>query len=159
LNNQLQQSDPAAYERIRGNLMQLEQFMSPEMRRALEISFVHYPEAVWLLGERLQDGLEVAGCRGPTFLEKLQDIQGTTPEQFVQAAAQTHQEILREKYVQGRILADRMQHGRRITQAPPVFRAPRGGAGQPKDMASLAKREDASAYIRARMAQEEKAER
>jgi hypothetical protein len=46
---------------------------------------------------------------------------------------------------------------RTFTQAPPIMKPVRGGANPPSDLHSLAQREDGTAYIRARRAQEKRA--
>jgi hypothetical protein len=145
---QLRQVNPQAHATITQNLSILGDVLDDAQGQALEAALVMHPEAVWLLGMKLSNDSD-----GTTMADKLDIVRNSTPAQIFQAAAQGAQNLHREKYVAMRILQDRVQQGRRVSQAPPPMRVPRGGASVPKDMNQLAGKSDISDYVKWRRGQ------
>jgi hypothetical protein len=154
---QLRQSNPSLHEQITSNLMLLESVLDPAQQQALHASLAYHPDATWNMAVKLTDGIEYEGC-GATLSDKVDVFRRASPEAIWQAARQGAQQLQAEAYVQARILQDRLTNGRRISNAPLPMSTPRGGAGPPRDLHRLAEKENASDYIRARMAQEKRRE-
>jgi hypothetical protein len=76
------------------------------------------------------------------------------PKQAERIIAKLDGAIMAERHAAKRFAA--YQQPRRVTQAPPPLRSPRGGANPPSDIRQLAQRENATDYIRARQAQEKR---
>jgi hypothetical protein len=150
----LKQTNPALHKTIADNLTTLESVLEPDQQKALEYALVHYPDAVFNLGVKLSADLG----DGQTIWDKIDAVRSATANQIYEAAAKGAAEIQQERYVQSRILRDRAERGRKVTSAPPPFKTPSGGANPPKDIHRLANKENATDYIRARMAQERRGE-
>jgi hypothetical protein len=91
--------------------------------------------------------------------DKLDLIRGASPQELWNAISQGAVKFHQEAYVQQRIYQDRIEQGRRFTQAPPPIVPPRGTANVPRDMFRTAEKSDASDYIKMRRAQNARAER
>jgi hypothetical protein len=154
---QLKQVNPAAHKTITDNLLKLDNLLNSEQQQALYAALAYFPDSTWRMALNLEDDAGDFGY-GPSKLEKLAALSDASPAQIWQAAAQGTQQLGLEAYVNARIMLDRVVNGRRISNAPPPFLTPRGGAGPPRDIARLALKENASDYIRARMAQERRRE-
>jgi hypothetical protein len=144
----LRQTNPQAHARITENLTTLGDVLADEQGQALEAALVMHPEAVWLLGMKLSNDSD-----GTTMADKMDIVRNSTPQQIFQAAAQAAVNLQNERYIQTRIMQDRVQQGRRITQAPPPITPPRGGAGVPKDLFRLAEKPSVDDYVKMRRAQ------
>jgi hypothetical protein len=149
---QLLKANPEIHGKITENLTVLESVLTPDQSLALQMALVNYTDAAWNLGLKLSDESD-----GTSMADKMEMVRNATPEQILQAAAQGAAQLQQERYVQSRIMRDRVERGRTQTKAPPPFRTPTGGASPPRDMQSLAAKDDASSYIKARMAQEKRA--
>jgi hypothetical protein len=148
LNQRLKEMNPAAHAKIGESLNIMGDVLSNEQLQAVEAALVLHPTAIWTLGMKLHDDSD-----GTTMSDKLNIIRNATPEQIMQAAAQNAAQFQQERYVQTRILQDRVQQGRRITQAPPPITPPRGSANVPRDMNQLAGKSDISDYVKWRRGQ------
>jgi hypothetical protein len=106
-------------------------------------------EAAWRLSQptRNADGSVI------TPEMKIQYLASLSPQQLEQVLdhAQTYVQIernIRQQYT---------NQPRRQTAAPPIIRTPSGGANPPRDMHTLAQKDNATDYIKMRMAQEKRA--
>jgi len=84
----------------------------------------------------------------------ISDLNAMPPKQAERIIAKLDGAIMAERHAAKRFAA--YQQPRRVTQAPPPLRSPRGGANPPSDIRQLAQRENATDYIRARQAQEKR---
>jgi hypothetical protein len=150
----LKEMHPQLHATITSNLTALGDVLTDEQGQALEHALVMYPQAVWTLAARLTDDRD-----GQTFGDKLEIVRNATPQQIFQAAQQGAVNLQNERYIQTRILQDRVAQGKRFTQAPPPITPPRGGAGVPKDMNQLAGKSDISDYVKWRRGQMARDER
>jgi hypothetical protein len=148
---QLLKTNPEAHAKITENLTVLESVLDDQQRLALEMALVHCTDAAWNLGLKLGDESD-----GTTMAQKMELIRNTPPEQILQAAWAGAQQIQQERYIQTRIMQDRAARGRTQTSAPPPINPPRGSASAPRDMQSLARKDNAADYIKMRMAQEKR---
>jgi hypothetical protein len=145
---QLHQTNPQAHARITENLGILGDVLTDEQGKALEHALVLHPEAIWILGMKLSDDSD-----GTSMSDKMDIVRNSTPAQIFQAAAQAAANLQNERYIQTRIMQDRVQQGRRITGAPPPITPPRGSANVPRDIHQLAGKGDISDYVKMRRAQ------
>ena len=90
---------------------------------------------------------------GTTMSDKMDIVRRASPQEIFQAAAQAAVNLQNERYVQTRIMQDRVQQGRRVTGAPPPITPPRGGAGVHKDLFRLAEKPSVDDYVKMRRAQ------
>jgi hypothetical protein len=144
----LRQSNPQMHAKITENLTTLGDVLDDQQGAALEHALVMHPEAIWILAARLSNDSD-----GTTMADKMAIVQNSTPQQIFQAAMQCTANLQQERYIQTRIMQDRVQQGRRITQAPPPITPPRGGAGVPKDLFKLAEKPSVDDYVKMRRAQ------
>jgi hypothetical protein len=84
---------------------------------------------------------------------KAQYLAQLSPQQLESILDQSRTYLQIEKQVRQQYAA----MPRRVTKAPPPFRTPSGSASAPRDMQSLARKDNAADYIKARMAQEKRA--
>jgi hypothetical protein len=144
----LLQTNPELHKRITDNLTALEPILSDQQSEALQMALVYYPEAVWAIGFNLS-----YESNGQSMYEKMEIVRNETPEAIIKGAQQAAQQHALERLIQTRIYQDRVQNGRRITQAPPVMSTPRGHANAPRDIHRVATKDDASDYVKMRRAQ------
>ena len=91
--------------------------------------------------------------------DKIDLIRRASPQELWNSINQGAANFQQEAYVQRRIYQDRIEQGRRVTQAPPPIVPPRGSASAPRDLYKTAEKANASDYIRMRRAQNARAER
>jgi hypothetical protein len=151
---QLHQTNPQAHARITENLTTLGDVLTDEQGAALEHALVMYPEAVWILGMKLSNDSD-----GTTMSDKLDIVRNSTPQEIFQAAAQAAVNLQNERYIQTRIMQDRVAQGRRVTGAPPPISPPRGSANVPRDIHQLAGKGDITDYVKMRRGQMARDER
>jgi hypothetical protein len=151
----LRETNPQAHATISENLQYLEAIWDEPQRKALEAALVYHPEAVWTLALNLSND----SYDGRTWSEKVDSIRNSTPEEIWHGTVQGAANLQQERYVQQRILEDRVAQGRRITHAPPPINPPRGSASVPRDIFKTAEKSNASDYIRMRRAMDARAER
>ena len=141
--------------------MRIQQYFGNNTERKEQITQWHQamdPEgkvATWVI--------ENESTYAPQIMEKLAD----NPEALQQLAEMPANQ--RQRWLgalEGHIAAEQnfarqmagqqqqWQQERRVTQAPPIIRPPRGGANPPKDLRSLATKDNATDYIKARQEQE-----
>ena len=145
---------PQAHARITENLTTLGDVLDDQQGAALEHALVMHPEAVWLHGMKLSDDSD-----GTTMSDKMDIVRRASPQEIFQAAAQAAVNLQNERYVQTRIMQDRVQQGRRISQAPPPITPPRGSANVPRDVHQLATKGDITDYVKMRRGQMARDER
>jgi hypothetical protein len=106
-------------------------------------------EAAWRLSQTttLEDGSVI------TPQMKAQYLASLSPPQIESILDQSRTYVQIEEQIRRQLASQ----PRRMTNAPPPIRSPRGSASAPKDMHALARRDNASDYIKARMAQEKRA--
>jgi hypothetical protein len=150
----LKEMHPQLHATITENLTTLGDVLDDQQGLALEHALVMYPQAVWTLAANLSNEAD-----GRTFGDKLDIVRKATPREIFEAAQQGAVNLQNERYIQTRILQDRVAQGRRVTGAPPPITPPRGGAGVPKDMNQLAGKSDISDYVKWRRGQMARDER
>jgi hypothetical protein len=153
-NARMKVNHPEMHATISNNLGALEQVLNEDQRAALEIAFVRHPHAVWVLGLKLSDDSD-----GTTFSDKLDTVMRASPAEILNAAAQGAAQFERERYVNLRIMQDRVAQGRRVSNAPRPITPPRGSANVPRDIHQLAGKSDITDYARMRRAQMARDER
>jgi hypothetical protein len=151
---QLRQTNPQAHARITENLSILGDVLDDQQGAALEHALVMYPESVWLLGMKLSNDSD-----GTSMSDKMEIVRNSTPQQIFQAAMQGAANLQQERYVQTRIMQDRVAQGRRVTGAPPPITPPRGSANVPRDLHQLAGKGDITDYVKMRRGQMARDER
>jgi hypothetical protein len=145
---QLKRANPALHAKISSNLMELERALDPDQAKAIEYGLVYYPEAMWSFAVNLSDESD-----GTTMADKIYRISQETPQQMWGGVVQGAGRFQQEKYIQQRILQDRVEQGRRMTKAPPPIVPPRGTASVPRDLYKTAEKGNAEDYVRLRRAQ------
>jgi hypothetical protein len=109
---------------------------------------------MWTLAVNLSDDSD-----GTSMADKIYRISQETPQQMWGGVVRGAGRFQQEKYIQQRILQDRIEQGRRITKAPPPIVPPRGTANVPRDMFRTAEKSDATDYVRMPRAMDARAER
>jgi hypothetical protein len=155
---QLKAQNPQLHKTISDNLMLLESVLDPDQAKVIEAALIYHTPAMWKLAENLSnDDVRVPG--GETMADKIDLIRRASPQELWNSINQGAANFQQEAYVQRRIYQDRIEQGRRVTQAPPPIVPPRGSASAPRDLYKTAEKANASDYIRMRRAQNARAER
>jgi len=124
----------------------------PGYWEAVKATFTAIPPTTEI-AEQILNGPEIAWrmCQHP---DAISELNAMPPKQAERIIAKLDGAIMAERHAAKRFAA--YQQPRRVTQAPPPLRSPRGGANPPSDIRQLAQRENATDYIRARQAQEKR---
>jgi hypothetical protein len=155
---QLKAQNPQLHKTISDNLMLLESVLDPDQAKVLENALIYHTPAVWTLAKNLSDD-NVVVDGAASMSDKIDLIRRAAPQELWHAINQGAAAFQQEAVIQRRILEDRIQQGRRFTQAPPPIVPPRGTANAPRDLYKTAEKTNAEDYIRMRRAQNARAER
>jgi hypothetical protein len=156
----LKQRNPQVWQEITDNLAVLDMMIAPEQGDALRRALLKGDprEGVAIVHRLPQTSVNPDGSIAMTAADKLTHIASLSPQEISEVIDQARLWFQIEDRVSQTYRNAYAAQGRRVSQAPAPFKAPKGGASPPRSLEALAaKGESASDYIKMRQQQMKRA--
>jgi hypothetical protein len=155
----LKQQNPQVWQEITDTLGTFDALAASDQQiDILKAGLTRNPEQGMAMAWRLsQPSYNPDGTVLMTPAQKMEHLASLSPQELASTLEQARLFVQIEEQVSRQYAQRYAAQPKRMTSAPPVMSQPRGAANPPKDMASLARKDNASDYIKARMAQEKRA--